>query len=144
MRTTPLTYANTFTDSCVIAMLCPSGYFGDNSSLACTQTCPTKTYGEPTTKTCDNCPQSCATCTSLSTCQSCEGTAVLASDGMCYGQCNSSHVYSYNGNCYLLCPTGTYLTSNNVICASCASMCLTCVGVSTNCTSCLGMFNYNG
>lgn len=41
----PLVYANPLTDSCIIAMLCPSGYFGNNASLVCTQTCPAKTYG---------------------------------------------------------------------------------------------------
>lgn len=139
----PLVYANPFTDACVIAMLCPAGYFGNNVSLVCTQTCPTKTYGENSTKVCENCPQACATCTSPTSCQTCESNAVLANN-MCYFFCNSTHIYNYNGQCYNGCPAGTYLTNNNVTCENCASMCLTCAGTPTTCLSCFGQFNFQG
>jgi proprotein convertase subtilisin/kexin type 5 len=62
---------------------------------------------------------------------------------MCYTNCNSTFKYSYNNTCWNTCPSGTYLTYTNVICAACSSVCLTCTGSPTNCLSCSTNFYFN-
>lgn len=84
----------------------------------------------------------CTACTSSTFCTACQAAATLAIDNMCYSNCNSTFKYSFNGTCWNSCPDGTYLTYTNVICAACASICNTCFGNATNCTSCKASYYY--
>lgn len=51
--------------------------------------------------------------------------------------CKDIRVNSNGGNAYCVCPVLRYYDDGaSPICRPCAYMCYTCVGLSTNCTSC--------
>jgi hypothetical protein len=127
--------------SCVL--VCPTTYFGDNSTYSCTQTCPFGQFGDPQTSLCAYCPRTCASCLSTTLCVSCVTAATLAIDNMCYSDCNTTFKYAYNGSCYNICPAGSYLTYTGVTCAACGPLCLTCAASATTCTSCATTYYYN-
>eukprot|EP01017_Pseudomicrothorax_dubius_P021906 TRINITY_DN23571_c0_g1_i2.p1 TRINITY_DN23571_c0_g1~~TRINITY_DN23571_c0_g1_i2.p1 ORF type:complete len:246 (+),score=8.28 TRINITY_DN23571_c0_g1_i2:60-740(+) len=85
----------------------------------CVAVCPSGTI--PQSKTCQPCQTPCATCVdSTSKCTSCvNGYNFIVSNNTCQSQC----------------PTGLFLQSGN--CVGCdTSVCKTCTGTPTNCTSC--------
>lgn len=54
----------------------------------------------------------------------------------------SIYLYSTTTQCYSTCPSYTYPDSSIYKCVDCNSICLTCTGTSTNCTSCLSNSTY--
>ena len=61
----------------------------------------------------------------------------------CSQVCSKSNIYFYNNKCVSSCQEGTYLLADLVTCQSCSSMCATCFGIGTNCTTCSTQFLYN-
>lgn len=130
--------------TCVYAVSCPSGQFGNTATKSCSSTCPNKEYPDINTRLCTACPATCAECTSDTVCTSCISTAVFSNiTAKCYPYCDATLHLSYNGQCYSTCPAGTYLDFTNVYCQLCNSICKTCFGGATNCTSCEGSYLYN-
>ena len=87
-------------NTCVVASLCPSG-----------------TYANLTSLTCDACSANCSTCSSVSSnCTSC-----------------ISPYFYFNGSCINSCPSGMF--QNSTVCSSCVSPCQTCVSAAV-CLSC--------
>ena len=127
----------------ICVRICPFSWFGDNSSYACTKTCPLRQFGSPDTQLCENCPETCAQCSSMTNCSACEPGATLASDAMCYRDCNTTHKFYWNNTCFTICPDGTFLTYTNVHCAACSANCKTCSQNATNCLTCSGKYFYN-
>jgi proprotein convertase subtilisin/kexin type 5 len=130
--------------TCVYAVSCPVGQFGNTATKSCSSTCPNKEYPSINTRLCTACPATCAECTSDTVCTSCISTAVFSNiTAKCYAYCDATLHLSYNGQCYSSCPDGTYLDFTNVYCQLCNSICKTCFNGATNCTSCDGSYLYN-
>ena len=68
-------YADDATMHCVIATKCASGTFGSNATKECVSACPAQMYGNSTTKTCENCPSTCLSCSNSTYCSSCVSEA---------------------------------------------------------------------
>ena len=70
---------------------------------------------------CQTCPVSCTTCSSLSQCTTCQAGLVL-----------------HRGGCLASCPNGFYQPSSSATCQPCPGTCATCnqVGTGIECSSC--------
>jgi hypothetical protein len=104
------------------------------SGNSCATTCDTGYFipsTDPTTQVCKNCDVSCLKCT-------------LNSTNCLVNQCNIGYIYfSINSTCLNPCPNGYY--NNSGVCNQCVSMCLTCSGSSSTCTSCSdGLYLFSG
>jgi hypothetical protein len=128
----------------------------------CVPTCPSTTFANATTITCDSCHSPCDTCTSLTNCSTCVGGYYLYLN-TCTQNCPTGYVgvvttcQLCNTGCrtcqttttYCLnCLSGYYLLSSS---NECVKTCptglfqdpstLTCIGCSGNCTTCSGSAN---
>ena len=109
---------------------CASGLTLTSGQCLCTGggcSCPSGTYFESTSETCQPCDPTCATCTgpSSSECSSCRADYTYIPN---YCQCGTS-------SCS--CPSGTYFDAVSSTCLKCNSLCVECVGFGSNqCTSC--------
>ena len=85
--------------------------------------CPTGTYDDGSSATCQNCPSSCLNCSSIldTTCTACNSLYLRTLSPSPLGSCICS---------------GAYYDSGALLCSSCDSICFTCTGTATNCTSC--------
>ena len=138
------TFADDSSMTCVYAISCPPGQFGNSGNQTCSSICPAQQYPNITTKMCTDCPTTCTACSNSTVCTSCIPTAAFSVvTKACYSWCNSSLQYSYGGNCFNNCPDGSYLDYTNVYCQACNSLCRTCFGAATNCTSCTNKYLYN-
>lgn len=119
---------------------CNAGYYGSDCSIStctgtqsydptttsCVTSCPSGTYKNKYSSTCELCQSPCNQCSGTPTyCVSCVSSSSLQ--------------YFYLGVCYAACPNATFASGFN--CAACdqiTSLCLTCSGSATTCTSCMG------
>lgn len=137
-------YANLNSLSCVYAISCPGGTFGNNDTHSCSSNCPTKQYANASTRVCEHCPETCESCSSTSVCLTCVPAAVFSSvTTQCYWKCSPDDIFFYNNTCKSTCPDGSYLDYTNVNCQACNSLCKTCSFSATNCTSCATGFLLN-
>ncbi len=75
------------------------------------------------------CTLPCRTCTSnTSSCVTCYSNTTITT---------YIYLYTTDATCYQTCPTGTYVDVSVMKCLACNSLCATCFGSSTNCTSCV-------
>lgn len=104
---------------------CNSGYFLQQSSKSCLNSCISSpgTWANSQTNTCSPCDVACATCGSSSRtdCSSCNINYFL--------QPNSTA-------CSSTCPSGYWKNTTGRICSPCVSPCVTCTSIS-NCQSCI-------
>ena len=100
------------TDSCSACNI--SSYL--TSDNKCVQTCPLQYYPDLGDNTCHECGSGCTLCDNSTQCT----------------QCASG--YLVGGACLPSCPSG-YFQQNNK-CYTCDSTCTSCIGQSSNCTSC--------
>ena len=84
----------------------------------CVSTCPSATFANITSHTCDSCPGNCTVCTSSTICTVCDSG---------FGLLNSS--------CFSPCPDGYWL-ENGTICSLCDPFCALCSTSATDCSSC--------
>lgn len=132
-----LTYANNASRTCVFAISCPPGLYGNGETQSCSSICPVKQYANNLSKLCLDCPQTCASCSSPEICLTCVTNAAFSNvTKQCYQFCSPTNPYKYNLTCFLTCPNNTYLDFTNVNCQACNSICKTCSLIATNCTSC--------
>lgn len=100
-------------------------YFNLNNQ--CLLSCPDRYYGQTTSNICQGCLGGCALCFggTNTSCTKCEDY-------------NNQTFYLVYGstNCSLTCPAGQYQVPFQHACLLCDPNCYTCVGLSTNCTSC--------
>jgi hypothetical protein len=137
-------YASNSTMSCVYAVSCPSGMFGNNDTSSCSVNCPNKQYADLSTKLCQLCPYTCASCTSSTVCQTCIANAIFSNiTKQCYAFCSPTNIYNFNGTCFSSCPNGSYLDYTNINCQACNAICNTCSLSATNCTSCSATYLFN-
>lgn len=130
--------------TCVFAISCPAGSFGNSDSKSCSTTCPSKQFPDTATKTCLACPGTCSSCTNFAVCTACEANAAFSNvTSQCYAYCSPSLQYSFNGKCFSSCPDGSYQDYTNVYCQTCNSNCKTCQVSATKCSSCDTTYLYN-
>lgn len=137
-------YANEDTRSCVVALRCPSGYYGNNATISCVRNCPAKMYQNASLKTCENCPQYCSACTGLTVCTTCTSEALYsAEDTTCYPFCSATDHFYLESTCVNVCPNGTYIDYTQINCMKCNQICMNCYGNALNCTECDKSFKFN-
>lgn len=139
--------------------------FHYNGSCVVASSCPTGTFANSNTLSCDSCTPPCAACSNTAiNCTSCvspnlfydgicapycpngmfqSGNNCLNCTGLCSTCLNDSYClsctsnYYFNGSCILAsnCPIGTFADSSQMKCVNCPTGCTACVSL-TNCTSC--------
>lgn len=140
-------------NSCVAA--CPSGYYGNTSTLAC-EKCSSKCL------TCQSTSTNCVSCPtgyyfiqisySLSDCQLSCPDGYYPESNYCYEcsfpckTCSTSsncitciegtYYHAISSSCLLNCPTSTFYNHTNSTCQSCQYPCSSCDNNSTYCLSC--------
>ena len=96
------------------------------SGNTCVLSCPSTTFGNNTTRTCNSCPSNCNNCTSSTVCTTCTSPYLLLST-----------------SCVSSCPGGTFTGTG--VCTSCDSKCLSCTGaLDTQCQSCATGYTLSG
>jgi len=144
---------------------CTSNQFSYSST--CLTQCPSGYYGDYTTMTCIACSASCSECvgSSSTACTACAGSNSLdRNSGTCISSCLLTLGLTYsssNGQCVGSCILGDYASSGAVLCGSCSggstpqsgTQCLTCdpscggtcweAGNSNSCSTCQSGYYLN-
>jgi hypothetical protein len=112
--------------SLVACTSCATGFFLSQSTQMCgiAAMCPSGTFGDSTTLTCATCSGGCATCVGQA------NRCLTCASGYFFSSSSSSCVAA------ALCPAGTYAETSNSTCVACSSSCATCSGSATTCTGC--------
>lgn len=112
-----------FGSDCSIST-CTAGQYYDPIAGTCGTSCPSGTYQNSYSHTCEFCQAPCNQCINTPTnCISCVSS--------------SSQKYFYNNVCYSVCPNITYTVGYQCLACDQSVNCLTCSASATTCTSCM-------
>jgi proprotein convertase subtilisin/kexin type 5 len=104
---------------------CSQGEYYHPASQTCTSSCPSGTYPNKYSNTCEPCKSPCLQC--INTPTNCIGCVASSADR-----------FFYNGTCYRTCPNSTFASGLTCIACDQSVFCKTCSGSASLCTSCLG------
>jgi proprotein convertase subtilisin/kexin type 5 len=101
---------------------CPSPFFAFVTTRTCVGDCGAGFFGDPVTRICTACPDTCPTCSALTQCLTCSPNMFLAF-GSCFTTCPSG-IYANNASMSCVyavgCPAGTYANNDT---SSCSTVC---------------------
>ena len=118
---------------------CKTGYSYTDSQGRCYQTCPAK-FNVTSMMCLDSCNSN-EYALSTGQCAFCDSSCVSCNGGTS-SNCTACPNVLYNGTCSAYCPSHAYL--NLTTCYECDYTCGTCNSESTNCTSCISPYPYQG
>lgn len=140
---TCLLCANSFyyyTANFTCSLYCPYFILPKNISSTgnneCTQTCPSGTYTDNSTKYCVSCPISCKLCNNSTYCSECN-TGYSFYSSFCYSPCPAMAPYAVNAICIMCNIANCQTCLNTTYCQECSGKNLLIAGTNNATSSCI-------